>query len=574
MLLALRCGAAGRSGEVPSPVTFNEHVAPIVHANCTPCHRPGHLAPFPLVSYEDVRQRAGLVARVTGTRYMPPWLPDSAPGEFVGQRTLSAGEIDLFARWAAGGALEGDPDNRPEPPEFISGWQLGQPDLVVDMDVPFLLPGSGPDIFRNFVIPLPVETARYVKGIELRPGNGHVLHHATLTVDRSRVSRRMDEQGPGVGFDGMRVGGSRPPDGHFLGWTPGKVPSFLPEGMGWRLEPGSDLVIQMHLMPSGKPQAVTASVGLYFTDTPPRRIPQMLRLGSQVIDMPAGESRYRITDSFELPVDVTVLRVYPHAHYLATKMRGTAVLPNGEIRRLVEIAHWDFNWQDEYRYSVPIALPAGTRLEMEYEYDNSSGNPRNPNTPPQRIVYGPRSSDEMGDLWIQVLPRQESDLSALRQAYARKEVRALIGGYEMRLGIESGDWLGHASVAALYLRLGENDAARRHLLESLRLSPDYDEAHNTLGSLHEREGRMVDAIRHYELAIASEADNHKAHYNLANVFVHSNRLDDALRHYHRAIAINPDYVAAHRNLAYVLSLAGDEEAASDHRQIAEDLQRE
>lgn len=505
---------------------------------------------------------------------MPPWLPSSDPGEFVGQRTLSQDEIDLIARWVARGRPEGDPDNRPVPPPYIDGWQLGQPDLVVSMEVPYLLPDSGPDVFRNFVIPLPVDTTRYVKGIELLPGNGQVLHHATLTVDRSRVSRRLDEQEPGAGFDGMLVGESRPPDGHFLGWTPGKTPRFLPQGMGWRLEPGTDLVIQMHLLPSGRPETVQASVGLYFTDTPPQRIPHMLRLGSQVIDIPAGESRYRIKDSFTLPVDVTVLRVYPHAHYLATKMRGSAVLPDGETRPLIEIARWDFNWQDDYRYTVPILLPKGTRLEMEYEYDNSSGNPRNPNSPPKRIVYGPRSSDEMGDLWIQVLPRLESDLSALRQAYARKEIHALIAGYEMRLQLEPGDWLGHNSVAVLYLNLSKKEAARRHLLESIRINPEYDKAHNNLGYLYERESRLVDAIRHYELAVVHEADNYKAHNNLANAFVRSNRLDDALRHYHRAIAINPDYAAAHRNLAYLLSLEGDESKAREHRRIAEDLKRE
>lgn len=570
MALALTCHALDGPAADDAAITFNEHVAPIIHASCSSCHRSGTLAPFALLTYEDVKSRAALVADATRSRRMPPWLPRSEPGEFVGQRGLTRAQIDLIGRWAAAGAPRGDPGRSPAPPEFVEDWQLGPPDRVVRMPAPYALKGSGPDVFRNVVIPVPLERTRYVKGIELLPGNPRVLHHATITVDRSDVSRRLDAQDSEVGF-GMMGGDSKPPDGHFLGWTPGKTPRFLPEGMGWRLDPGSDLVIQMHLLPSGRPESIRATVGLYFTDTPPVQIPVMLRLGSQIIDIPAGEARYLIRDSFTLPVDVTVLRIYPHAHYLATTLRGTAELPDGTTRRLIHIPHWHFHWQDDYRYTTPMALPAGTRLTMEYGYDNSEGNPHNPSAPPKRVVYGPRSSDEMGDLWIQVLPEDAGDLSALKRAFARKEVPALIAGYEQRLGIDPDDWNGRSAVAALYLALGDIGSARRHLREALRLNPRFDRAHNNLAALYERENRYSDAIRHYELAVTYNPENYKAHTNLANAYARANRLDDASRHYQQALAVNPDYALAHRNLAQVLTFQGDESKARTHRRIAEAL---
>jgi hypothetical protein len=207
----------------------------------------------------------------------------------------------------------------------------------------------------------------------------------------------------------------RSPSGRFLGWTPGKTPAFEREGMAWPLDPQTDAVINAHLMPTDKPELVQFQIGLFFTDKRPVVDPVMLRLGSELIDIPAGDKDYPVNARYMLPVDVDVLSVYPHAHYLATDMRAFAVLPDGSIKWLVWIKQWNFNWQDVYVYASPIHLPRGTLLSMRYTYDNSADNIRNPNRPPRRVTYGPRSSDEMADLWLQVVPQNAADAAVLEQ---------------------------------------------------------------------------------------------------------------------------------------------------------------
>jgi hypothetical protein len=511
-----------------APLSFNVDIAPIIHHHCATCHRPGELAPFPLLDYQQVRKRAALVAQVTQIRYMPPWLPDSDGNEFVGQRGLSDADIALIQRWIDEGAVEGDASRAPEPPTFPEGWQLGEPDLVVTMDEPYILPGDGRDVFRNFVMGIPVQQRRYVRGVEFHSGTGNIIHHATMTVDATGVSRRIDAGDPQVGFDGMLVGESVSPGGHFLGWTPGKTPGYLHPGTAWRLDPGTDLVLQLHMLPSGKPESVQARVGLFF-------------------------------------------RIYPHAHYLASEMTATAHLPDGATRRLIHIEEWDFNWQDDYQYRTPIFLPASTRLVMEFTYDNSSDNVRNPSSPPRRIRYGPLSSDEMGDLWLQVLPSGPDDYATLKRDYALKEIPARIAGYEKVLETDPNDSIRHNSVGGLYLAMGQRERAREHFLQSIRIDPSFDKANNNLGYVYEREGKLEQAIEHYLRAVDSHDENYKAHNNLGNALFKAHRVDEAIGHYRKAIAANPDYAKAHRNLAHVLSTQGRETEARFHARKAEQL---
>ena len=163
------------------------------------------------------------------------------------------------------------------------------------------------------------------------------------------------------------------PDGYFLGWTPGQRPRVKPgNGMAWRLDPGSDLVIEMHMMPTDTTQYMQASVGLHFTDEAPTQSAYMIRIGRQDIDIPAGEPNWINTDSYTLPVDVDVLGVQPHAHYLGQEIRGYATLPDGSIKSLVYIKDWDCHWQDVYQFSEPLSLPKGPVLTMHYSYDNSA----------------------------------------------------------------------------------------------------------------------------------------------------------------------------------------------------------
>jgi hypothetical protein len=237
--------------------------------------------------------------------------------------------------------------------------------------------------------------------------------------------------------------------------------------MSWRLERGSDLVAQLHLVPSGKVESVQVRVGLFFAETPPVQVPLMIKLGSKTIEIPAGEKEHTIVDSFVLPTEVDVLGVYPHAHYLARELHGTATLPDGTTKWLLRINQWDFHWQQDYRFRSPMSLPRGTTLSMRYIYDNSDSNPRNPHHPAQPVMYGPRSFDEMGDLWVQVLPHPKEDAAVLSRAFGEREAVASVSGGEMLVRLAPNVAENHMFLGSSYLQVGRVDVAIDQLVQAL-----------------------------------------------------------------------------------------------------------
>jgi hypothetical protein len=542
---------------VSSVPTFSRDVAPILFSRCGGCHHPGGAAPFSLLSYDAAKVRAGLIASATKRRFMPPWKADVVPGGWVGQPRLTDAEIDLIERWANGGATEGNPNELPPMPGLAAGWQLGRPDLIVSPDRPYELQPEGRDVFRIFVIPLPVDRTRYVRGLEFRPGNARVVHHANIRVDRTPASRRFDESDPAPGYDGLIPHSASYPDGHFLGWTPGQVAPLLPKGLSWRLDRGSDLVVEVHMQPSGRAELVQPSIGVFFTDQPPARVPLMVRLGRQSIDIPPGEKSYTITDSFVLPVPVQVHAVQPHAHYRARDLQGTATLPDGTTRSLIHIGEWDFRWQHVYRYAEPFVLPKGTALSMRYTFDNSADNPRNPQLPPERVFWGQRSRDEMGDLWIQVLPAQASDLQTLTRILRPKILAEDVLGYEREIQRDPGSAALRDDVAQIYLELGRPSEAVTHFSAALRINPDSAPAHFNLGTALTVAGRLDEATSEYRQALAIRPDYARAHNNLGHILLQRGATRDALVHLGEAIRIEPGNVEAHYNLAAAHAAAGE-----------------
>ncbi|HJT87089.1 MAG TPA: hypothetical protein VJ732_04515, partial [Bryobacteraceae bacterium] len=389
------------------PVTFNRDVAPILYTKCAPCHRPGESGPFPLLSYSDAKSHDARIAAVTRSRSMPPWLPEAGYGEFTEERRLTGAEIREIGEWVRDGAPEGPTAEAPRPPAFVAGWQLGTPDLVLEASSSYETPASGRDVYWNFVFHLPITRRRYVRAVEIRPGQRHLIHHANLLIDRLGTAD-LKEVAPGKGFPGMDLTILRSPfdpEGHFLFWKPGSPPPVEPDGFAFRLDPGNELVLNTHIHPSGKPEVVRPSIGLYFTDQPETHFPLLLRLeDDQDLDIPPGDSDFLIRDDFRLPMDLDVLAVYPHAHYLGKLLEAYASLPGGGKKWLIRIPDWDPNWQAVYTYREPLFLPKGSVISMRYHYDNSARNPRNPNSPPQRVRAGNQSTDEMGHLWLQVLP--------------------------------------------------------------------------------------------------------------------------------------------------------------------------
>jgi hypothetical protein len=396
-----------------SPITFNKHIAPIVFQHCADCHHPGEVAPFPLLSYDDVRKRAKQIEVVTRDRFMPPWKSVEGHGRFLGERRLKQEDIDLIARWVEEGAAEGQANDLPPTPTFRDDWKLGKPDIIVTMEEPYRVAADGPDDFRNFVFDLSIPECKYIKAAEFHPSNRLVVHHAALMIDAKGEARKKDEDDPGPGFRGAALPGPLLP-GCLATWTPGRDASPLPQGLSLPWKPGNRLILQLHLHPSGKTELEQSSIGFYLTDEPPRRSMVDLLLIDTKIDIPPGERAYSSRDEFTLPLDVEVLGAFPHMHLIGRDIKITAQLPGQkEPTSLLWINDWDFNWQGFYQYETPVKLPAGTHVIMETIHDNSAENVRNPNNPPKRMRWGEQTTDEMSLAILQVVPVDEDDRKTL-----------------------------------------------------------------------------------------------------------------------------------------------------------------
>jgi hypothetical protein len=438
----------------PVTLTFSKDIAPIIFEKCASCHRPGAVAPFSLLGYQDVKKRAQQIAYITDKRIMPPWKADQGDYEFKDDRRLTIQQIGIIRRWVEEGAAEGDPKDAPAPPAYSEGWQLGKPDLIAQMSEAYSVPAGGPDIYRNFALPLDLAEDRWIRAIEFRPGARSVVHHSLFFFDATGSARKQDEEDPLPGYRGRMGGLARGSfgignlrgasdnrsisAGSLGGWAVGAQARVLPEGLAWYLPKGADLILSTHFHPSGKPEKEISTVGIYFADKAPTQKFMGIQLPPlfgvfEGIDIPAGAKEYTIEDSFALPVDLKAFGVSAHAHYLGKRMKLTAQLPGGQTRTLLWISDWDFSWQDQYQFKEFVSLPKGTRLSVQITYDNSADNPRNPASPPTRVLWGEGSNDEMGSMSLQVVAANEAEMPQLRQAY-RQHVRSAFmnsGGWSL-----------------------------------------------------------------------------------------------------------------------------------------------
>ncbi|RPI49575.1 MAG: tetratricopeptide repeat protein, partial [Acidobacteria bacterium] len=365
------------------------------------------------------------------------------------------------------------------------------------------------------------------------------------------------QQDPTPGYDGIIVRSAVYPDGHFLGWTPGQAAPLLPRGLAWNLAPASDLVLQLHLVPSGKPESIQPSIGFYFTDDAPRERPVMMRLSNQRIDIPPGDANYIVEDTFVLPVDADVLAVQPHAHYLARTVTGVATLPDGSRRTLISIADWDLRWQHVYRYETPVPLPKGTSVTLRYRYDNSAGNPRNPAVPPVRVPWGQQSREEMGDLWLQVMPKNASERQLLDQAFRAKWMATDVVGLESLIQREPDRAALRDDIAVLYMELNRPAEAVPHFEVVLKLKPGTASAHFNYGTSLAAAGRQEDAIAQYQRALELRPDYAIAHNNLGTALLQLGRARAALESFREAARVDPLLAEAHLNVGLVSRALGD-----------------
>jgi len=410
--------------------TFNKDIAPIIYSHCATCHRPGEIAPFSLLSYDDAARRAKKIAGITAKHAMPPWKAEAGYGEFANERRLTDAEIARIGEWARAGAPEGDPKDKPAPPKFPEGWQSGTPDKILTIDGSYTIPGDGSDQYRCFVLPLNLDRQVNLAGIEFRPGNRKIVHHAIMYLDTTGAGRRLDAATPEPGYSCFG-GPGFPPSGGIGGWAPGAMPPPAIDGVSKTLKPGTDVVVQIHYHPCGHDEHDASSIGLTFTTAKPTRGQAGIVLGSRRIDIAPGDANYVVKSSITVPRDVELVAITPHAHYLCRDMKVNADLPDGRRVPLIWIKDWDFNWQGSYTYKQPVHLPRGTLVWFEYTYDNSAANPHNPADPPVHVTWGEQTHDEMALAFLRVLlptPADEVDFQrAMRQQYVKSFLGRLIG---------------------------------------------------------------------------------------------------------------------------------------------------
>ncbi len=541
------CAAQSES----EPVTYADTISPIISKNCIACHHQDGIGPFPLETYEQVRRRARQIVEVTQNRFMPPWKPDPGYGPaLIGERILSNEDMQALKKWYESGVQPGDPTRVPQAGPTGNQWLLGEPDLVIELEEDYILPGEGKDVYRNFVVPIPLQKTAYVTSFELLPKSRLAIHHALLMLDSTGRSRERDKAEDGIGFDGMGIGSSAPPSGHIVGWTPGQVPYEAHSDTAWELAPGTDLVLQFHMLPNGKPTRVNPKIGLHFADKPPLKKSFVFQLREYDIDIPAGESAYTVSKSLQIPVSLFISSVYPHAHYLGKDIKFFATLPDGEIQQLLRISDWDFNWQGDYRYQEPVFLPAGSKLHMEYVFDNSETNIRNPNSPPVNVRGGWRSTDEMAELMVQVIPENQKDIAELEKA--QREFDVTLAG---------GEALYHYAHGGHLEQQGEFHRAKRHYELAIESDPSLGSAYHKLATIYERQGQTAQAMATYRAAFLHQPNLVSPRIALARLLFRDRRLEEGEVVLKEALSANPDSLETCLYLVGYYGSSGNTDAA-------------
>lgn len=563
-----------KSSEMSSNPAWSRDIAPILYKNCATCHHPGGAGPFSLLTYADAKRWGAQVVKVTQSRYMPPWLPELGHGDFVDNRRLSDPDLVTLRKWFQAGMPEGAPAAAPKAPVYDSTWQMGKPDLILKQAQPFTLTEGGTDVFRNFVFPYPLKEGHYIRAMEIRPGAPQVVHHANVLIDRTGSFRQQHPADWQAGVPGMEIlldaGNTFDPDSHFLFWKPDTPALIEPEGMPWRLDAGNDLVLNIHLKPSGKSEIIDTEIGLYFTDKPPTKQPMLLQLDrDDALDIPAGDAHFVVEDSLTLPVDVEALGVYPHAHYLGKDMQAWATLPNGEKKWLVWIRDWDIDRQSVYRYREPLQLPKGTVLHMRYLYDNSTANPRNPHDPPVRVRGGNRSEDEMAHFWLQVLPVHSDPKGpdprlVLEEAWMRN-----------RLSRTPGDRVSLYNLGAALNGEGRFRDAIAIYQRDLQSHPDDARTLTALGAALDGTGDWRSAHDVFAKAMsapgAAAAQICDARFDLANLDLAHQQLSSAEQEFRAQLNACPEDAETHAGLAATLLAESQTQSAQTEYQRALDL---
>lgn len=375
--LAIVCGLSllGVASAQAGDVTYTKDVAPILYKNCMGCHRAGEIAPMSLRTYKETRPWAKSIKEKVATRAMPPWFASPEHGEFSNDPTLTQDEIDLIVAWVDGGAVRGDRKDMPDLPTFTEGWQDGIPDEIIELPE-VNIPAEGGDIFPNLFFKTTLDESKWIEAVEIRPSNRDVAHHVVVFMNREGTNM-MDRD-----FDVLGT------------WSVGTEPNRYPEGMGRRLKNGQTLIANMHYHPNGTATRDVTRIGLYYGEGDLENEVKATLGGTYAFKIPAGAAAHRVVDSWNVENDIKVISLFPHMHLRGSAMKFTAIFPDGNEQILLDVPEYDFNWQLFYYVKNPFTLPAGSKIEIEAIYDNSTGNPNNPD-PTRDVGFGLASTEEM-----------------------------------------------------------------------------------------------------------------------------------------------------------------------------------
>jgi thiol-disulfide isomerase/thioredoxin len=364
---------------LPTGITYNKQIAPILQARCQVCHRPGQSAPFSLLTYDDAAKHGRMIKEVTQQRRMPPWHADPRFGHFAGDRHLTSTEIDALAAWVDGGMPKGDDKDLPKPREWVQGWTHGKPDLILEMPEAFDVPATGVVDYQNWIIDPKFTEDKWVQMAECRPGAMPVVHHVVVYLMKE------GQRGPVAADGSFSI---------LVGWAPGDLGLLLPPGTALRVPKGTRFRLEMHYTPNGTAMKDRTQVGITFAKAPPKYELFQSEFANTSIAVAANDPHYKAEATFRIPADARLISLAPHMHYRGKHYLYEAIYPDGRRETLLSVPRWDFNWQNVYRFQEPVKLPKGTRLHSVAHWDNSTNNLLNP-APNQTVPFGLQSWQEM-----------------------------------------------------------------------------------------------------------------------------------------------------------------------------------
>lgn len=399
LCVALSCVCIIWAGEPSSTApTFTKDVAPILYKNCVSCHRAGEIAPMPLLTYEDARPWAKSIREKVLLGQMPPWHAAQPRDTFLNDRRLSDSEKNTLIRWTEAGGLQGDPKDLPPRPQFVEGWEIGKPDVVLGMAEPYHVTASGTIAYQYFTIPTNFTEDKFVQAIEVRPGTRRVVHHILVFIRRKGPPASARAFLPVV----PKMPPSNDPNGQVeLGpgtliatTAPGTNAMTYAPGQAIRVPAGSELIFQVHYTANGAETTDQSSVGMIFAKEPPRQEIHNSAFVNFLLKLPPGADNQAVDSAIEFNEDVHVTALFPHTHLRGKSWEYRLIYPDGRSQIVLSVPKYDFNWQTYYVYTTPLVVPKGSRLEATAHYDNSVNNVSNPN-PKVEVHWGDQTWQEM-----------------------------------------------------------------------------------------------------------------------------------------------------------------------------------